>query len=124
MPKSTNNNIRAKKGAFGEELATKYLVKRGYKIITRNHRCPSGEIDIIAWDGEILCFIEVRTRSENHSISPLETINYPKRRRIIYAARDYISGLATPWPQMRFDAVGITLGESINFELVQGAFEV
>ena len=56
------NNERAVKGKLGEDFTADYLVKNGYDIITRNYRKPCGEIDIVASKGDILVFVEVKTR--------------------------------------------------------------
>lgn len=111
------------RGARAESLAASYLARCGYRVIARNHRCRGGEIDLIAWDGDVLCFVEVRARARQDFGTPLETITPQKIRRIVQAARDYASRLRGPWPEMRFDAVGIVLSEPPSFELVRGAFE-
>jgi putative endonuclease len=114
---------RQNRGARSEALAADYLASLGYRIVARNHRCRRGEIDIIAYDGDTLCFVEVRSRTPSRFGTPLETIGRQKMRRIVFAAQDYISRLGTPWPPMRFDAVGIALSQPPRFELVRGAFE-
>ena len=55
---------RRELGKKGEDAATKFLLRRGYKIVERNWRCPAGEADIIAFDGSTLVFVEVKTRSD------------------------------------------------------------
>ena len=50
-------------GKLGENLAVEYLQREGLKVIVRNYRCPKGEMDIIAWDGDCLVFVEVRSRT-------------------------------------------------------------
>ena len=114
---------RAERGARGETLALEFLITQGYRLVARNHRCARGEIDIVAWDADVLCFVEVRTRTPSRFGGPLETIGHDKTRRIVRAARDFIQGLPPPWPSMRFDAVGVELTEPPRFELVRGAFE-
>jgi putative endonuclease len=94
-------------GRAFEAAACAHLMARGYRIVQRNFRVPSGEIDIIAWDGEVLCFVEVRGRAEAEHGDPLETISPQKQARVIRAAREYLMTLAQPWPRMRFDAIGI-----------------
>ncbi len=114
---------RSERGARGEALACDFLASRGYRIVARNHRCAAGEIDIVAWDGPVLCFVEVRARTPSRWGTALETIDPRKMRRVVMAARDYVQRLPHPWPSMRFDAVGIELVEPPRIELVQGAFE-
>ena len=57
------------RGARAEQLAVARLEREGYRIVRRNFRAPGGEIDIIAWDGDVLCFVEVRSRDEHVRIS-------------------------------------------------------
>jgi putative endonuclease len=112
-----------RRGARAEALAWDYLAAQGYRLVARNHRAKGGEVDLIAYDGAVLCFIEVRARSSDELGTPLETIDRPKQLRIIRAARDYLAVLKPPWPEMRFDAVGILLVDPPELELVRGAFE-
>ena len=115
---------RRERGRLGEELAAKHLGTLGYRVIDTNYRCERGEIDIIAWDGRVLCFVEVRSRSTERYGHPLETVSASKRQRIIAATRDYLSTWRGDWPQMRFDVVGIVMTEPPQIELVRAAFEV
>lgn len=94
-------------GRAFEDIACGYLTTNGYRIVTRNYRVTTGEIDIVGWDGEVLCFVEVRGRAADEHGDPLETITPQKRSRIIRAAREYIATLPQPWPVMRFDVIGI-----------------
>ena len=66
------NNERAVKGKLGEDFTADYLVKNGYDIITRNYRKPCGEIDIVASKGDILVFVEVKTRRYRSLVSGVE----------------------------------------------------
>ena len=65
-------------GEIGEDTTVKYLIDRGYSILGRNVKTGRGEIDIIAKDGDMIVFIEVKTRSVDDTFSPLERVN---RRR-------------------------------------------
>ncbi len=105
-------------------MARDYLERQGYRIIACNHRCEGGEVDIVAWQGEVLCFVEVRARTNVDYGEPLETIDARKRSRIARAARDFLQSWRGAWPEMRFDAVGIVLGEPPEITLVQDAFDV
>ena len=112
------------RGAAAETLAVEYLVGQGYRVLQRNFRCAGGEVDIIADEAGVLCFVEVRSRENDRHGDPLETIGPRKRQRIIHAARIYIGTLTGPWPQMRFDAVGIVMRNPPEITLVRDAFEV
>ncbi|MBI3178243.1 MAG: YraN family protein, partial [Deltaproteobacteria bacterium] len=96
-------------GGRAEALAARHLQEQGYRIVARNHRCEGGEIDLIAYEGDVLCFVEVRSRKTADYGDPLETISRQKIYRVARAARDYIDTLPRPWPEMRFDAVGILM---------------
>lgn len=104
-----------------EDAACAHLIAGGYRIVTRNYRAAGGEIDIIAYDGDVLCFIEVRGRAGDAFGDPFETIDQRKIQRIMRTARHYVATLEHAWPPMRFDAVGIIDGEPIR--LLRGAFE-
>lgn len=88
-------------GNFGEDIACEYIKKRGMKIIKRNFYCRTGEIDIIAADGEYTVFIEVKTRKNSNYGTPGEFVDYYKQQKIIKAAQYYAAG--SPELYMRFD---------------------
>lgn len=95
-------------GLYYETLAAAFLEKQGYKILERNFRCPAGEIDLIAKEGEYLCFVEVKYRSERETGTPEEAVDPKKQKRISRAALYYLmkQGLGDTTP-CRFDVVGI-----------------
>jgi putative endonuclease len=110
-------------GKKGEDLATEYLKKQGYKIIERNFKGRYGEIDIIALDHstkpETLVFIEVKTRSSNQFGSPLEAITPWKLKAVTRTAEYYKLTHSNLPDRMRIDAVGIDLTKQNNqIELV------
>ena len=101
-------NIRQSLGKAGEELATRFLTESGLTIITRNYRCPKGEMDIIARDGEALVFIEVRTRRSSYRGWGEETITQQKAQRLQAIASYYVvQQRYTSWPCLRFDVIAI-----------------
>jgi len=117
MPSKTQ-----RKGARSEELAETLLRKLGYQIIGRNWRCGHVEIDRIAWDGETLVFVEVRSRRTSKNGTPQESIGRRKRRLLEKAAALYLQGVAIePSPAIRFDVVCLVDGEC---ELIKDAFDV
>ncbi len=75
---------------IGEDLAAKYLVKKGYSVIHRNYRASTGEIDIIATQEDILVFVEVKTRSKHSIRQAVMNVSYTKRKRISITAQGYI----------------------------------
>jgi len=76
-------------GKWGEEIASEYLLQKGYEVIGHNVRTPYGEIDIIARQGDILIFVEVKTRTSNKMGLPEESITARKREHMIASAGHY-----------------------------------
>ncbi|MCA9404351.1 MAG: YraN family protein [Candidatus Omnitrophica bacterium] len=112
-------------GGVAEQLAAERLCQSGYVVREKNYRCPLGEIDIVAEDGDVLCFIEVKFRAGEQQGHPLEAITPAKRRTISLVALHYLQKYAVAEDvTVRFDAVAVTLGEdSCEVEIVPGAFE-
>ena len=110
---------------LGEEIATKYLQKLGYKIIERNFRQGYGEIDIIAIDIDTLVFIEVKTRTSNKFGTPFESIT-PYKIKALERTAQYFKKLNPKLPDaLRIDAVAVTLDsfENVsNIELVKNIY--
>ena len=77
-------------GKFGEKLAMKKIKRLGYRCIERNYRCPLGEVDIIARDGDCLVFVEVRTKTNKDFGRPEESITEAKKRRLVATALNYL----------------------------------
>lgn len=99
-------------GKRGEDIATAWLRASGCKILYRNFRAPGGgEVDIVAREGNLLLFIEVKTRREGSAIRPLDAVNKEKQRLIERGARDWLRRLRNreiPW---RFDVMEIHLAD-------------
>jgi putative endonuclease len=114
-----------KSGTSAELFAQEILSLRGYQIITTNFTCRGGELDIIAQQGDILCFIEVKSRSSVRFGLPQEAIRYTKQRRMIIAANRYLQGLKQT-PRCRFDVVSIypTKDNPTNIEIITDAFVI
>jgi putative endonuclease len=96
-------------GAQGEELAAAFLKGQGYRIVARNYRCPSGEIDIVALDGDTIAFVEVKSRSSDEAADPEVAVHYHKRKQITRAAKYFISHKASHDQPCRFDVVAVVL---------------
>lgn len=112
-------------GKKGEELAIQFLQKRGFKILERNFRSPWGEIDIVARERGVLCFIEVKTRKSLRFGQPFESVNGKKQQHLIRAAQAYLLGKNLHHEESRFDVVGILLPDKKavpEFELIRNAF--
>lgn len=89
------STLRDRLGQAGERDAEQYLVGRDLRLIERNYRCRSGEIDLIMldpnpFDGEVLTFVEVRLRGRGARTGGLDSIDEHKQRRLISAARHFL----------------------------------
>lgn len=109
------------RGEAAEALAAAFIEGRGLRIIARNYRCRHGELDLIARDGEMLVFIEVRRRSGNAFGGAAASIDAAKREKLLKAARHYLAGLLTA-PACRFDAVLLS-GEPPRIEWLCNVIE-
>ena len=98
-------------GLRGEQAAAKYLERMGYQILERNWSCPFGEADIIAFDDDeaALVFVEVKTRSSEHTGLPEEAVGPAKRRRYESIALAYLRDSDLTNVQVRFDVIALTL---------------
>ncbi len=99
-------------GKKGEDLACGYLRKIGYKILERNFRIQGGEVDIVAQDGDILVFVEVKSRSSKIFGTPFESINYIKIKALLKTSLFYIQKINWGEKPYRIDAVGVDFSES------------
>ncbi len=98
-----------KLGVKGERLATRLLRALDIEILHRNFRGPHGEIDIVARDGIVLCFVEVKTRRSSVFSRPVDAVDDTKKRRIVTTADRYLRRIGHPRATYRFDIVEITV---------------
>ena len=112
-------------GSIAEEEAAKFLKKKGYRIIARNYRNRLGEIDIIAYEGKTLTFIEVKARRNTRFGLPEEAISDSKKRHISKAALVFLKEKGLFNQKARFDVLSITyLQEAPRIRLIKNAFEL
>jgi putative endonuclease len=111
-------------GRKGEDRAADYLIRQGYRILERNYTTPSGEIDLIALDGNELVFVEVKTRSSDAFGAPELAVNARKQQRMIKAALGYIKYKKLHQVPCRFDVVAVSPAKERDVELIQNAFEM
>ena len=113
-------------GKKGETLASNFLKENGYTILTRNYRRRSGEIDIIAMEGDYLVFIEVKTRTGTSHGHPLEAITLRKQRQISKVAQCYLAEKNLFDTAARFDVVYIVMSRNnqAQVEIITNAFDV
>ena len=110
-------------GKFGEILALQFLQSKGLRILEQNWRHHKAEIDIIAKEGDVLVFVEVKTRTNTFYGEPAEFITARKERLLIDAATAYMESINHEW-EIRFDVVGIILNDQDepNIQYYKDAF--
>lgn len=115
---------RTELGRFGEEQASHFLREKGFKILDRNFHAKGGEIDIVARAGELVVFVEVKTRTSTNYARPEEAVGYRKRENLKTAARHYIQEHPHRGNEFRFDVISVTINESecAELEWIQNAF--
>jgi putative endonuclease len=103
-------------GRHGEEQAHRYLRARGCTVVARNWRPPQGggEIDLVAWEGKTLVFVEVKSRVSGELSAPERDIDSEKLKSLRRAARDYVRRAAAEDAETRFDIVAIS-GERVEY---------
>ena len=108
-------------GSLGESYAAAYLEQLGYRLVAANFTLPVGrnrrgaiinaEIDLVAYDGDTLCFIEVKSRSSDWFAPPQVNVDLRKRRQITRAARAYRQMLGVEDQPHRYDVVTVIIGD-------------
>jgi putative endonuclease len=100
---------RQRRGRQGEALAVEYLEQQGYRIQQQNYRCRSGEIDIIAWDGSTLVFVEVKAKGQLRFGAPQVMVDWRKQQKLVRVAMTYVQQQGLSNTPLRFDVVAILL---------------
>jgi len=121
-------------GKLGEAYAAAYLEQRGYRLVAANFTLPVGrnlrgaivnaEIDLIAYDGDTLCFVEVKTRASDWFAPPQVNVDLRKRRQVARAARAYRRLFELENEAFRYDVVTVVLPDDSNprIELIRNYF--
>jgi putative endonuclease len=110
-------------GRWGEKQAIKYLKKQKYKIIQKNFRTHTGEIDIIASKQNVLIFVEVKTQRGVGAIEPEQRVGLMKKRQLVKLAKYYIARTKTKFDEVRMDIITVTrTGKNIDIKHIEGAF--
>jgi putative endonuclease len=119
-------------GKLGEAYATAYLEQLGYRLVAANFTRPVGlnirgavvnaEIDLVAYDHNTLCFVEVKTRASDWFAPPQANIDLRKRRQIARAARAYLQLFELEDQSYRFDAVTVVFTDPPQIELLRNFF--
>ena len=113
-------------GTWGEALAADYLRQRGYRLAAHSYQCRFGEIDLIAWDGDILCFVEVKTRTNLSCGLPREYVTPQKQQRLRKTAAWYLMVKDLDCPA-RFDVAEVYADgphpqKAARIEYIENAF--
>ncbi len=121
-----SSDPRHQLGRHGEQLAAQHLERLGFTIVARNFRTRHGELDLVAFDGAVLVFAEVKTRRQGGG-SPWDSLHLKKRAQVRRIATAYLNS-APERPRgkdLRFDAIGVVLdhsGKLTSLEHLEGAF--
>src|SRR5215467_859946 len=112
------------RGQQGEQMAVQFLQRQGYRILHQNYRCRGGEVDIVAWDGPTLVFIEVKTKGQALFGAPQAMVDARKQQKIVHVAMVYVQQHQLQDVNLRFDVVAIALLPDLPPEVthVPGAF--
>jgi putative endonuclease len=106
-----------RRGETGELAAKRHLRKLGLKFLVANFRSDRGEIDLIFREGEVLVFVEVKTRSSEEWTRPAAAVDARKRELLSKTALDYLRLLKNPAVKFRFDIVEVLLAEGAVREI-------
>ncbi len=109
MNETPKPNHRRQLGQWGENLAASHLEAQGYRIVERNWRCSLGEIDIVAQEGDVLVFAEVKTRQSQNFGTPEESITRRKSQRLIDLGVQYCADHDLEDVEWRIDLVAIEI---------------
>lgn len=112
-------------GRRGEDRAAAWLSRQGFVVVEKNVRSRRGEVDLVCYEGDTLCFVEVRARRSSSHGTPGATVDGRKQRRIAHAALSYLARFQGAPPICRFDIVEVdgTGRAPVGFRLHRGAFE-
>ncbi len=111
-------------GNAGEQTALQEYAKQGYLLLEQNWHSRYGEIDFILQKGELLVFVEVKTRNANSIASPAEWVDAKKQRRIVNTAKAYLVSRGLSEPLMRFDVAEVMLQNNAKplVNIIKNAF--
>ena len=127
MRRKSGRPPRDRSGAFAEWLAARHLCARGLRLLTRNYRCPHGEIDLIMLEAEVLVFVEIKYRHDERWMPAAASIHPHQQRRIGRAGAHYLQyhGASLSYLDCRFDAV-LLVGHLLwpRIEWIKHAFAV
>ena len=110
-------------GRWGEQEASRYLKRRGWKILRQNFRAPGGgEVDLVCRDGDTLVFAEVKTRRSEEMGRPLDAVDGKKQRLIRQGALHWLRLLEMPDITFRFDVIEVLATDTPEVRVIESAF--
>jgi putative endonuclease len=124
-PDDRSDRWRQRAARLGERMAEEFLTLRGISVVDRNVRSGRGEIDLIAREGDMVVFVEVKLRSGADTAAPLLAVNAKKREDVARAATRWLQAHGLTDRPVRFDVIGVTLegdGTRLRVELIRNAF--
>lgn len=95
-------------GSRSERAAARFLKRQGYRIVARNYACPLGELDIVALDGPVIVFVEVRSTEEGDEAKPAASVDFAKQRRLTQLALHFLQKKRLLEQPARFDVLTVT----------------
>lgn len=107
---------RQRRGLGGEEQAIRYLLSRGWSLLAHRFRMGRTEVDLVVRRGDLVAFVEVKTRRGDAFGHPLEAVTGAKRREIVKAARAWVDRYGRPSDIYRFDCIGLVDGRLDHLE--------
>ncbi|HEY0511096.1 MAG TPA: YraN family protein [Thermoanaerobaculia bacterium] len=111
------------RGKAGEDDAVRWLAGQGYQILARNVVNHGGEIDVVAREGEALCFVEIKARDGDRYGPAIEAVGFAKQRRLSRAAALYLTARGWHGRPCRFDVLGLDRGDDgWVYTLIRNAF--
>ncbi len=116
--------IKNKVGVWGEIFAVRYMRKNGYKILTTNYVSRFGEVDIIAEKGRLVCFVEVKTRTNDPLFRPADAVDEGKQEKIAATSELFLSRLKMQ-KNVRFDVCEVWLDDEmklLKLNYIENAF--
>jgi putative endonuclease len=121
---AARQTARKRLASSGEHEAAEELARRGYVIVARNYHCRGGEADLVAEDGDVLVFVEVKTRSQLRHGLPREAVGWTKQQRLGRAAEHYCAAQGIEDRPIRFDIVEVIVlrNQVVAIEVIANAF--
>jgi len=112
------DTVASERGRLGEEAAARLARERGWKIVARNWRHGRDELDMVAWDGPVLVFAEVRAREARALVSGYHSVTRRKKNALARAIRAYRRGMSQPPAHFRFDIVEVKVSDGAVGEVL------